>query len=309
MASLENERACVVRVQFLRLPGLKIQFVCPLRTFSLLVLLLGLSKLCAGAPEDLSPEERARIAENGSSWPYREVTYEQGVALNKAIALYGLKTLRRYSAVVVSIKPAAAGSGAEIELRADTFLTHRSNSPWDYVGERRPVPPRTLHWHWPDGHAFPFCIGYRLDAYANVNDQVQRASSGTICDECSIIAMRTSSKGFREICLGCYINNKKTYFLLQPDHLNIDESIEIEWNVKHGLSIGHFTTPYGGEFVFEGEAGGKNWLGWPLINVPGKYVRPGRDGWQAYRSHKLGIIPAKQYLAYPAWDVMHSGPP
>src|SRR5205085_2615636 len=39
----------------------------------------------------------------------------------------------------------------------------------------------------------------------------------------------------------------------------------------------------------------------PLVNAPGQYVRPGRDGWELYKSNL--DIPAVQFLAGPSWDV------
>lgn len=311
MALLENERACVVRVQFLRLPGLKIQFVYPLRTFSLFVMLLGLSKVYAGTPEDLSPKEKAEIAQMDLA-PGEKAIYERGVALNKAFALYGLKTFRGYHAEIISIRPAANGAGSEVELRTKLEFTHESGKPWYYGGKSYDIPSRILRLHWPDARPFPFCVGFWVNAYADSKDRVQRISV-TPFDYSSIAALRRMPSGLWEICMGTGANGKKVYLLLQPDYVDLDCIFEIEWNVKYGLAFGHFGGVYGGGAIVETEGKGKNWPGWPLANVPGRHVRPGRDGWERYetvldqgRAAPGGVtrlIPAAQYIAGSDWDV------
>lgn len=241
----------------------------------MLLIFDGLSTVRAESPEDLANE----------------------------IAFYGLKSLTWYGAEVVSIKPESGGPGAEIELRADALLIHASGKPWDHIGERRPIPPRILRWHWPNTRFVPVVKGLLVTAYANAQDQVQRVRWETI-DTCSIVAVRrTKPRGFWEICLGCHFG-KKTYLLLQPNYLNLDGSLEVQWNAKHGLALGNFQGPYGGESVFEAEVGGRNWAGWPLKNAPGQYIRPGRDGWEVYRGNV--DIPAEQFVGSPPVEVAMS---
>lgn len=241
------------------------------------------------------------IASGLSTAQAQKATDERGAVINKEIAFYGLKSLTRYGAEVVAIKPEADGSGAEIELQADALLIHASGKPWFHIGERRPIPQRILRWRWPRTRFVPVDKGLLVTAYVNAQDEVQRVSWQTV-DLCSVIALRRAKpSGFWEICLGCNFD-KKTYLLLQPNYLNLDGSLEVEWNVKHGLALGHFKDPYGGESVFEGEVGGRNWAGWPLKNAPGQYVRPGRDGWEPYRSRVH--IPAAQYVGPPPVEVV-----
>jgi hypothetical protein len=225
------------------------------------------------APPDLGPDEKAR--------------FERGVALNKEIALYGLKTLRHYKAKVVSIYPATSGTtGTEVELRIQTALVHQRGAPW-CTFEQHPTPPQTLRWHWPDSRPVPACIGLLVDVYTDPRDRIQRVS---FHDEASITALRkTMPGGLWELCIhwfgGNFVGSK--FLVLQPDYVNLaglyGENLHIEWTSKHGLAVSHFTPrnpAIGGPSDLEKEHRSKNWPGFPLVNVPGGYVRPGRDGWK-----------------------------
>ena len=250
--------------------------------------------------------------------PEEKVRYERGIALNKEIALYGLNTLRHYKAQVVSIKPAADGTGAEIELRAQTALIHKNGAPW-CTFEQRPTSKRTLRWLWRDSHPVPVFAGLWVSAYADAKDNVQRVSQ---YQESYITAIReTMPQHFWELCIKTYATpaivcqsferdaitsercrncsgtlsahrHQEIYSLLQPNYVNlaglVGEGLQVEWTVKHGLAISHFTPrnpAIGGDGVMEKENHSKNWPGFALINVAGRYVRPGRDGWQ-----KLGTV-------------------
>jgi hypothetical protein len=252
------------------------------------------------APPNLSADEKTR--------------YERGAALNKEIAHYGLDTLRHYKARVVSIKSAASGkNGADIELRTQTALVHNGEL-W-FHSKEQPITPRTLRWHWPDNRPVPVCPGFWIDAYADAEDRVQRISLEPGISDMSIyvVALRKIGLDGRwEICIATSdARDKKSFIALQPDYLNVEDRVfQVEWNAKHGLAISNFRVKYaeGDEGNHESEGQAKNWPGWPLANVPGKYVRPGRDGWKGYwtlasESNQawqdggmVRLIPAAQYI-------------
>jgi|ERR1041385_8337738 hypothetical protein len=229
----------------------------------------------AAAPNNLLPEERTR--------------YERGVSLNKEIALYGLETLVCYKAQVVSIKPATEGAqGSDIELRTQTKLTQEPGKPW-FRRIEQPLPPRTLHWHWPDNRPIPVCAGFWIEAYADAENRVRRIcmEPGVISAGIYLVAQRRMKADAPwEICLVIYpYKGKKSYLVLQPDFLNFEDRVfQIEWNEARGLAVSNFRVKYaeGDEGNHEVEGQGKSWLGWPLANIAGRYVRPGRDGWKSY---------------------------
>lgn len=271
-----------------RMPSLKTQAV-----FALLAMLLS-SIVHAAEPVNLSQDETIR--------------YERGKALNKEIALYGLDTLRHYKAKVVSIKPAASGSnGSDIELSTQTALVHESGKPWFHCKEQT-IKARTLRWHWPDNRPVPVCLGFWIDAYADAEDRVLRISlePGISDMYIYVVALRKiRSDGPWEICIATIDSrDKKSFLALQPEYLNFEDRVlQVEWNPKHGLAISNFRVKFaeGDEGNHESEGQAKNWPGWPLANVPGKYVRPGRDGWKGYSTVLLEggmirLISAVQYI-------------
>jgi len=269
------------------------RFIAFFRAVSISGLLWGISfTLWAEMPKDLSPDERTR--------------YEQGEALDKAIALYGLATLRHYSATVVSIKTASTGSGLDIELKTKAALRHEAGKPW-YDFESQPIASRSLHWHWPDARPAPACVGFEVEAYADGQDNVQRISKNV---SPGLVAMRRMTpNGSWEILIACTMGNKRKYLVLQPDHLNID-GFELEWTAEYGLALSVFQSEYGDGGEDENENHGSNWPGWSLVNIAGQHVRPGREGWERIETitpkqysdkTSLNLVPAGQYIGDSDW--------
>jgi hypothetical protein len=91
-------------------------------------------------------------------------------------------------------------------------------------------------------------------------------------------------RGFWELCVQTGGVDRK-FLVLQPDYVNLAGGgvIQIEWTIKRGLAVSHFSPkdpPTGGDGEYEEEKHSQNWPGMPVINLPGFHVRPGRDGWK-----------------------------
>jgi hypothetical protein len=303
---------------------MKIEFMAFCRTVSILGMLGGLSStLRAQMPKDFSPDNpkayEEAVAYNKIS-PDERMRYDQGEALDKAIALYGLATLRHYSATVVSIKPAPAGGGLEIELTTKMALRHKAGEPW-YVFDSQPIASRRLHWHWPDARPAPAYVGFEVEAFADERNRVQRISEclGLIAmrrikpnGPWEILVVRDDASGLsrRELAeLAAHGGAKTHYMVLQPDHLNL-LGFELEWTAEYGLALSLFRSEYGGDDEDENENHGSDWSGWSLANVAGQHVRPGRDGWQTLKTVlandypekvSLRLLPPGQYIGRSNW--------
>ena len=247
-------------------------------------------KIRAEMPMDLSPQEKERlyIALHERKPPELSKEdknrYERGIALNKAIAFYGLRTLSHYKAKIVSIKPSPRGIGLEIELQTKSALIHKSGKPW-YAFEQHLISPRLLRWYWPNVRPVPASVGLWVDAYADGKDDVQRISiNQSICgQDRSVVALRRATpSGLWEFCYEFSIDGKNIYLLIQPDYVNLFGE-EIEWTTKYGLAVSRFVfaePSIGGSSDIEQEIRDSKGPGWPVANSRGGHVVPGRDGWK-----------------------------
>jgi hypothetical protein len=186
------------------------------------------------------------------------------------------------------------------------FLTNGGPTPED----RLPEGEKTFSMVWTENRPVPFCDGCQVRFGVDSRNQIQAIVARA--DE--YLAVRKGTDGLVEVVLGVGTFNwatgqrdmSKPKLYVVPDYLDLTVTfiINVTWSKKMGIAIVDGPN-IAGDSADEVEALRLRQAGWPMANMPGMRVLPGRDGWMLYKNVPQGDGVQYETFIPPQQHIMH----